>query len=163
MKQYRGLIVLLLVVFLSACIFNARAEVDKVLPNPNSSLSDVVEPTTHAAISTIISTLSTKATETTTFICAFKVSGCSDGCFSYYEIIEGTYMTDTSCDRLIQVIQVGLDKMASDTGNRAIAERVDSYPTSPIICTKAYTGHSMLMIVDTDESVVSQKLCDSLP
>jgi hypothetical protein len=154
MKQFLVFSVVLVVLLLSACGPTPEAGVATYRASPRP-------------LSTIIKTLSSAETLTTTQICSFKVSGCpgsEGGCFTYYEIIEGTYMSDEACDALIKTIQIGLNTMVDpETGKSAIANKVDDYPTSPVICVKAYTGHSTLTIVDPDKSEVSQALCDSLP
>jgi hypothetical protein len=158
----------IIVLFMSACDMNPRDAVATTFPDVHGAVEGLVVTeanTPKAVVSTVISTLQPMATLSTTHICAFNVTGCpQEKCFSYFEIIEGTQMTDTSCDNLIQVIQTGLDADPDPyTGKVGHAERVYSYPTSPIICNKAYTGHSTLTIVDTARSEPSQKLCDRLP
>jgi hypothetical protein len=173
MKYYRVLLVMLMVVFFSACDSTPKEAVSTVFPDTGAAVHTLISTgrsTPESVVATIIETLSTVVTQSTTFICAFNVSGCPGGsvdrkCFSYYEIIEGTTMTDAACDRLIQTIQAGLDADPDpDTGEIGRVVRVDSYPTSPIICNKAYAGHSTLTIVDPGpETEVSQRLCSSLP
>ena len=168
MKYYRVLLVSLLVVFFSACDATPRDAVSTVFPDTGAAVHTLVaagSSTPHSVVATIIETLSTVVTQSTTFICAFNVSGCNEGgCFSYFEIIEGTSMTDASCDYLVQTLQAGLDADPDpSTGKIGKVIRVDSYPTSPVICYKAYSGHSTLTVVDPDQSFPSQALCDSLP
>ncbi len=173
MKYFRVLLVSILVVLLSACDSTPQEAVSTVFPDTGAAVHTLVSTgrsTPKSVVATVIETLSTVVTQSTTFICVFNVynevpEGCpDDSCFSYYEIIEGTSMTDASCDYLVQTLQAGLDADPDpDTGATGKVVRVDSYPTTPVICTKTYTGHSTLTIVDPYQSFTSQALCDSLP
>jgi len=172
MKHYLVLLVLLSVVFLSAWANNPDAAIATAFPSPRAAVETIIATgvsTPEAIISTFIATVHPVVTQSTTFVCAFEVHGCPGGkpepfeeCFIYYEIAEGTYMTDASCDALVTTIQAGLNKIPGENGPAA-AIRVYSYPTTPIICSKAFSEHSTLTIVDPARSEASQNLCNSLP
>ncbi len=180
MKHHLIFLVLLGLIFIIACSPDPHADVATLFPSPRIDLETIIAPgrsTPEAAIATVHATLESLATSSTTTVCAFHVSGCigteciydypnpcvGEGCFLYYEIIEGT-MTDETCDALIERMQAGFEAIPDpDTGNIGYATRVESYPTSPIICTKAYPGHSTLTIIDTKFSEVSAQLCGQMP
>lgn len=90
--------------------------------------------------------------------CAESISG--EG-FHYYQIMTGPRMTDATCDRMVQEIQATFDKGEKPP----TIVRVYSYPTSPIICSKAYSSGSTIIVVDTNNppSAIAQGVCNSLP
>jgi hypothetical protein len=160
MKKSLPILVMIMIFFLSACNIESRAVVDTIVAteftDTKAAEALILTPgtsTPKAVIQTLVATMVPSATIST--ICALHVVD-----FDFYEIIEGSYMTDAICDTVIPSIQAELNLFLN---KNPTVIRVYSYPTSPIICDHVPVGRSTITLVDTNpDTSVSQTVCKSL-
>ena len=84
-------------------------------------------------------------------VCALKYSG---GGYVFYEIAEGSEITEAKCASLLQEMQAAV-------GSALVVTRVFSYPAGPIICSKTYSD-GKYTIIDPANSLAGKEACKYL-